>query len=54
MDNRGPERKPPSFGIGHFLFAIVLTIIFLLLVQSMVSHRFFRGGHPHHIGPLSP
>jgi|GEM_PF-1552388 len=41
----GPEGgEPPRFGIGSFLFAVVLLLIFFLLVQNMVRHRFFRGG----------
>jgi hypothetical protein len=36
--------EPPRFGIGSFIFAVVLLLIFLLLVQSMEHHRFFRGG----------
>jgi hypothetical protein len=54
VDNRQPERNPPSFGIGKFLFAILLAVIFLLLVQSMVHHRFFKGGHDHRLGYLAP
>jgi hypothetical protein len=42
-------RKPPSFGIRQFLFVVFLAIIFFLLGQSMVHHRFFETG-----GPLKP
>jgi hypothetical protein len=39
-----PEgEKPPSFGIGKLLFAVVLAVIFFLLAQSMLRHRFFKG-----------
>jgi hypothetical protein len=39
-----PEgEKPPSFGIGKFLFIVVLAFIFFLLAQSMLRHRFFKG-----------
>src|ERR1022692_5138396 len=37
-------RKPPSFGIRQFLFIVFLAVIFFLLGQSMVRHRFFQGG----------
>ncbi len=48
-----PEgEKPPSFGIGKFLFVVVLAVIFFLLVNSMVHHRFFRGGRVHRNGSL--
>ena len=40
-------RKPPSFGIGRFLLVVVLVVILFLLGQSMVRHRFFRGGRVH-------
>jgi len=36
--------KPPRFGMGSVLFAVVLAIIFFLLAQAMVRHRFFQGG----------
>jgi len=45
-------REPPSFGIGHFLFAAVLAVILFLLGQSMVRHRFFRGGREHWNGSI--
>lgn len=45
-------REPPSFGIGHLLFALVLAIIFFLLAQSMVRHRFFQGGREHRNGSI--
>lgn len=35
--------KPPLFGMGKFLFAIVLAVIFFLLGQSMVHHNFHQG-----------
>jgi hypothetical protein len=47
-DPAGPE--PPSFGIRHFLFALVLVVLLLLLGDSMVGHRFFRGGRIHRNG----
>lgn len=46
----GPE--PPSFGIGRFLFVVVLAAAFFLLGQSMVRHRFFQGGREHRNGSI--
>ena len=40
-------REPPSFGIGQFLFVVVLAVILFLLGHSMVRHRFFQGGREH-------
>ena len=40
----GSGQKPRWLGVGKCLFVIVLAILFLLLGQSMVHHRFFRGG----------
>jgi hypothetical protein len=45
-------RKPPSFGIGHFLFVVVLAVILLLLGQNMVRHRFFGGQRVHRNGSV--
>ena len=45
-------REPPSFGIGHFLFVVVLAVILVLLGQSMVHHRFFQGGREHRNGSI--
>jgi hypothetical protein len=47
-----PGREPPSFGIGKFVFVFVLAIIFFLLGQSMVRHRFFQGGRDHRNGSV--
>jgi hypothetical protein len=47
-------RKPPRFGIGTFLFIVALAVIFFLLAQSMVHHRFFRGGWVDRNGSLRP
>jgi hypothetical protein len=46
--------KSPWFGIGRFLFIVALAVIFFLLAQSMVSHRFFRGGRVNRNGSLGP
>jgi hypothetical protein len=45
------EPKPPSFGIGHLLFAVVLAVVFFLLGESMVKHL---TGHPHRATKSSP
>jgi hypothetical protein len=45
-------REPPSFGIGQFLFVVLLVVILFLLGQSMVRHRFFQGGREHRNGSI--
>jgi hypothetical protein len=45
-------RKPASFGIGHFLFIVLLPIIFFLLGQTMLRHRFFQGERVHRNGSV--
>jgi len=45
-------REPPSFGVGQFVFVIVLLVMLLLLGQSMVRHRFFQGGRYHQNGSV--
>ena len=45
-------REPPPFGIGQFLFVIVLAVILFLVGQSMVHHRFFQGGREHRNGSI--
>ena len=43
-ETAGPEGEiPPSFGIGNFLFAVVLVFFLVLLAQSMVRHHFCGG-----------
>jgi hypothetical protein len=50
-----PEgEKPPSFGIGKFLFVVLLAVVFFLLVNSMVHHRFFKGGRVNRHGTIVP
>jgi hypothetical protein len=50
-----PEGEtPPSFGIGQFLFAVVLTVVLFLLVQSMVRHRFCQGRQINHFETQAP
>ena len=45
-------RKPPSFGIGQFLFIVVLSVMLFLLGHSMVHNRFFTGGRFHQNGSI--
>jgi hypothetical protein len=47
-------RKPPRFGTGKFLFVVVLAVIFFLLAQRMVRHRFLEGGRVNRNGTLGP
>jgi hypothetical protein len=49
-----PGRKSPRFGIGRLLFVVILVVLFLLLGQSMVRHRFFRGGWVYRNGSIRP
>ena len=49
-----PERKLTASGIGRFLLVVALVVIFFLLGQSMVRHRFFRGGWVNRHGTLRP
>ena len=50
-----PEGERSSWiGIGTFLFVVVFAVIAFLLVQSMVHHRFFRGGRLHRNGSVGP
>jgi hypothetical protein len=42
MGNSEPE--PPSFGMGQFLFAIVLAVVLFFFFKNMVQHL---TGHPH-------
>jgi hypothetical protein len=46
------ERKPPSFGIRQLLFAVLLAVLFFLLGQDMVHHRFFQGQRFHRNGSI--
>ena len=39
-----PERQSPWLGIVKFLLLAMLVGLIFLLGQSMVRHRFFRGG----------
>jgi hypothetical protein len=53
VNTTGPAgRKSPSFGIGQFVFVIVLLIMLVLLGQSMVRLRFFQGGREHRNGSI--
>jgi hypothetical protein len=54
-DKATPAReKSLWFQIGKFLFFIILAVAFFLLAQSMVHHRFFRGGWINQNGTLRP
>jgi hypothetical protein len=39
------ESGRPPVGIGTFFVIVGMAVLFFLLAQAMVSHRFFRGGH---------
>ena len=47
-------KEPPSFGIGNFLFTVVLVFILVLLAQSMVRHHFCRGRRINQPTPQAP
>lgn len=40
------EKRPRSFGIGNFLFALLFALIVHLLISNVVRYHFFRAGHP--------
>jgi hypothetical protein len=48
------DRKLSRFRIGSLVFIVILTVIVFLLDQSMVHHRFFRGGWMSPSGVLRP
>ena len=55
LDTTVPEeRRSVRFGIGKFLFVVVLAVLFFLLAHDMVRHRFFRGGWRNQHGSISP
>jgi hypothetical protein len=54
-DRVAPARKnSPRFEIAQFLFLVGLAVAVFLLAQSMVHHRFFRGGWVNQNGTLRP
>ena len=54
-ETAGPEgERPPSFGIGNFLFTVFLVFILVLLAQSMVRHRFCEGRRIKQPTPQTP
>jgi len=54
-ETAGPEgERPPSFGIGNFVFTIVLAFILVLLAQSMVRHHFCGGRRINQPTPQAP
>ena len=44
----------PAFGMGKFLFVVVLAVVFFVLAQSMVRHRFCAGRRVDHLTPQAP
>ena len=48
------ERKSLWLGIAKFLLLAALVITLFLLGQSMVRHRFFRGGRVNQRDVLRP
>jgi hypothetical protein len=50
----GPAGPKSPLRIGKFLLIVALAVIFFLLAQSMVHHRFFRGGWVNRNGSLHP
>ncbi len=44
--------RSPWFQIGRFLLLLASVVAILLLVQTMVHHRFFRGGSIDRYGHL--
>ena len=49
-----PREKSRLFEIGQFLFVIGLAVAVYFLGQSMIHHRFFRGGHINQRSILQP
>jgi hypothetical protein len=47
------RRNSQSFGVGSFLFAVLLTLLLYFLISVMVSRHFFKGGAPHRPKALS-
>jgi hypothetical protein len=52
--NEAPPQgtRSPWFQIGRFLLLVASAIAIFLLVQSMMQHRFFRGGRIDRYGHL--
>jgi hypothetical protein len=51
-DSVSQGKRSPWFQIGRFLLVLVSVVAMLLLVQTMVHHRFFRGGRIDRYGHL--
>jgi len=47
-------RKPPRPRIGTFIWIVVLVVILFALAETMVHHRFHRGGRANPNGTLGP
>jgi len=48
------RQKSRWFQVGQFLFLVALAVAVFLLAESMVDHRFFRGGRIDRHGVLRP
>jgi hypothetical protein len=48
------RERSKGFLVGQFLFLLALAVAVFLLGQSMVEHRFFRGGRVDKHGTLRP
>lgn len=55
LDAQGPARRRSSwFQVWRILFFVALVGTLFWLMQSMVEHRFFRGGRIDRHGVLRP
>ncbi len=57
VDSKSPgheERKLPLLGIGKGFLIIGMAIVFFLLAQSMVRHRFCKGRQIEHLSTQTP
>ncbi|MGA7399286.1 MAG: hypothetical protein WCC99_02520 [Candidatus Sulfotelmatobacter sp.] len=52
MKTTDPVEGNSWLGIARLLFVVVLVVLFFLLGQSMVRHRFFQGGPYHRNGSV--
>jgi hypothetical protein len=51
---RPADQKPRWVFIAKLFFLAILAVLIFLLGQSMVRHRFFRGGRINQHGRLMP
>jgi len=47
-------RRPSRFGIGSIVVIVALVVVGFVIGESMVHHRFFRGGWTSPYGVLRP